>query len=1126
MKKTVIFILSVLTASVFSAPDKALLRSSFERGILPIPTAEKAPVIDGFIGKDWRKFTLLNGFSTDKKLLIPGCEGYTRFCRDQKYLYIGVTTSTPSTAPGGSLQTLISKRDGEVYTDDCVEVYIKVKDTLYILISNASGTIFDMKRSNSRKDAAWNFKALQVGSRVENGWWNLELAVPLAELGDPREAKLNITRRWSKAGAGSLNYTPAVLNDKFMFTADLSASLPAILELSYGDPLSGEWDFSAQTVNSASNPLEFEALLYHHGKGIVQEGHSRCAVEPGKKGSISFKAAISGNRIRILSLLLRDKVTKKVYYSRRVMVQKGAALGRRPVTGVLTVANAGSGQVCLLPGFKKAVVEFRPARGRSFKKISGQVADMPAKDFVFSQNIWKGVLPVPDKAGSWKLALNLTHANGKTQNVPNAFEINIRHFEWENNSIGKDKIILPPFIPLAVNNQTVSNLTTKRKINAQGLYSSLISDGRELLASPMNFSLTVNGIKETLKPVSVKINRDKTGYSAAVSASLETASGVTVKTKGTMEYDGFHWITLELDSKTPVKIDKFTLHIPLKNAEVPLFHAVANELRTNPAGTLPKGNGLLWGGSKLPRKKHAGEEVLHPQMVPYLWLGADARGLSFFMDSTFGCKISRTKDAVRIIRNGKTVSVEVDFINLPVTLAKKRTIEFGFHPTPVKPVGKEQNNILYDCEGKSVPGTIKAQFFMPDVAVNFASRWSKYPHNKNYSFTEKFTSSLTNGTKFDIPQYLSSLTPDKKAIEKRLLKFSGGKERFMRQQKQIPAFLKLYTSSKYRGKSLPFCYFDHRLEFLGDPETDYFKSEWWNPAAQSYFAALRTTHTPSNIDYLVYYLEKMVAAGLHGINLDDAYLMPDTNPDTLARIDEEGELHSTAGIRAQRELINRLAVVLHKHKRYPMILNVHMTDALLVPCFAKVTLQTGCELKYGEAPHQERFSPDYIRTVGLGTKIGANSVMLRGIKRIKTPPKQWKAKEDSLYRNLWATILPFGIRQAKSQNDQMLKFTRNLVKTGIYDKDCKFFPYWEQNSIKAENMLVSFYKKPQSAVIIVSNYFSKYPRQVKLEVNFKELGISEKAKVIDIETKKKVDLNNISINGYDFKLIQIIDRRK
>ena len=252
--------------------------------------------------------------------------------------------------------------------------------------------------------------------------------------------------------------------------------------------------------------------------------------------------------------------------------------------------------------------------------------------------------------------------------------------------------------------------------------------------------------------------------------------------------------------------------------------------------------------------------------------------------------------------------------------------------------------------------------------------------------------------------------------------------------------------------------------------------------------------------------------------------MPDTNPDTLARIDDEGELHSMVGIRALRELINRLAVVLHKRGKYPMLLNVHMTDALLVPCFAKVTLQGGFELKYGETPHQERFTPDYIRTVGTGLKIGAKSAFLRGIKRQNTPEKQWKAKEKALLRTIWGVLLPFGLQMSHSQNDDILRFTRLFFKTGLYDADSVFFPCWEQKNITADNMLVSYYKKPDRAFVIVSNYFSKTPKQAKLNIDFKALGFSEKSRIIDLETKKKIDLNNITINGYDFKLIHIINK--
>jgi hypothetical protein len=1125
MKKLFFLSLCAITTSLVAMPNKDLLKTTFNKAILSIPSTSKAPILDGVIGKDWQNFTSVNGFSTDKKILISGCEGFVRFNKDKNFLYIGVATSTPSTAPGGALQTNTHQRDGKVYEDDCVEVYFRVKDTTYVLILNAAQCIFDMKRVGNIKDAKWNFKKLKTASLVENGWWNLELAIPLAELGSPKEMKLNVIRRWSKAGAGSLNYTPAALNDKFMFTTQLVENAPEVKEISYGDVLTGSWDFQAQVVNPLNTSLDFEVLLYHHGKTIVTESNDKCTILPQQTKKVNFTSKVQGNKIRLLILLLKDKNTGKIYYSRRVMIQRGAALGRRPVTSTIVLENAGSGQLYLLPGYQKAVIEFRVSTGKAIKNVTAAIGTGKSVSFTFKQNLWKGVLPIPKKAGKYPLKMTLHAANGKKMDFKNVYEVKIRHFEWENNSIGKDKIILPPFTALKVEKNTITNLTTKRKINGLGLYDSVIADGKELLASPITATLVANGKNQPINSKLLEVTKDKTGYSTTIKTLGKTPLGITLSTKGYLEYDGFHWVTLELDSSKKVKIDKFTLRIPLKSSEVPLFHAVANELRTNPAGALPKGNGILWKGSKLPRKKHAGEEVLHPQMVPYLWLGAEKSGLSFFMDSTFGCKLDRTKDAVRIIRNGQTVWVEIDFINLPTTLTKKRTIEFGFHPTPVKPVGKEQKNIFYDCEGKFLPGAVKAQFFMPDVSMNFPSRWSKYPLNKNYTFVNEFTNILKSGKKFDIASYTQKLAVHKKQIEKKLLPFAGGKERYLRLQKLIQGFLKLYTSSKYRGKTLPFCYFDHRLEFLGDAETDYFKSEWFNPASQSYFAALRTTHTKSNLDYLVYYLDKMVAAGLHGINLDDSYLMPENNPDTLAKIDDEGELHSTVGILAQRELLNRLAVVLHKHKRYPMVLNVHMTDALLVPCFAKVTLQTGFEMNYGENPHQERFSPDYIRAVGLGTKIGANSLLLRGFKRKNTPLAQWKAKENILMRHLWGVMLPFGVRHANSQNDAMFFFTRKLVNAGIVSPESEFLPCWEQKLVTAPSMLISCYKMPNKSLVIISNYFNEQPKTVSLSINFKGLGLSENAEAWDLETNQKVDVKQLNVKGYDFRLILLKDKK-
>ena len=122
-------------------------------------------------------------------------------------------------------------------------------------------------------------------------------------------------------------------------------------------------------------------------------------------------------------------------------------------------------------------------------------------------------------------------------------------------------------------------------------------------------------------------------------------------------------------------------------------------------------------------------------------------------------------------------------------------------------------------------------------------------------------------------------------------------------------------------------------------------------------------------------------------------------------------------------------------------------------------------------------------------------------------------------------MLPFGLRHANSQNDAMLLFTRKLVKAGIVSPESEFLPCWEQKAVTAPGMLISCYKMPGKSLLIVSNYFSKNAKTVSVTVDFKALGLSEKAKVFDYETNKKVDLKQIHIKGYDFRLILLKDKQ-
>ncbi len=144
---------------------------------------------DGPIGLDgkldepvWRKALAFDqfyiqgtgepGFPTEAKLLY-----------DDDALYIGFRCPTP---PGGAVTARETKRDGKVYSDDCVEIMIdpnKTGDRYFHILVNPNGAIMDRfcDQGGHVGDAKWNgdIKARAVQG---DGFWSVEVRVPFSTL--------------------------------------------------------------------------------------------------------------------------------------------------------------------------------------------------------------------------------------------------------------------------------------------------------------------------------------------------------------------------------------------------------------------------------------------------------------------------------------------------------------------------------------------------------------------------------------------------------------------------------------------------------------------------------------------------------------------------------------------------------------------------------------------------------------------------------------------------------------------------------------------------------------------------------------------------------------------------------
>ena len=324
------------------------------------------------------------------------------------------------------------------------------------------------------------------------------------------------------------------------------------------------------------------------------------------------------------------------------------------------------------------------------------------------------------------------------------------HFPFEGTSFGVTREVFPPFTPVAVSGRKVSVVGRTYTLNGQGLFDKVETLGRDILARPMRLVMQ-DGAGKTVAWKNAKVAGKKLFDDEARFETQTVGGDVVVTSVVTVQEDGAARVRLTFapkDAKKPAEVSHLKLQIALKDAEASLLHYVADEaMRFNYGGALPrvkKGEAVEWyvepwdhwvvirnrtiaspGATEdTPLWDSTKCKVWHSKdyraFVPYIWLGAEERGLAFFMETEEGCELGgfpvegpydKVKDAPvafmweaihhasnerpkygkenpiqRITRKGGAVTLEVDLFQRPVTLSEPRTIEFGLMASPGKPM--------------------------------------------------------------------------------------------------------------------------------------------------------------------------------------------------------------------------------------------------------------------------------------------------------------------------------------------------------------------------------------------------------------------------------------------------------
>jgi len=162
--------------AVAKAPDRIV-----------VPETEAEVKLDGNLSEQaWQTATtVILDHNTDSRAPRPksGFETQFRFLHTADALYIGVRCEN---AFSPNLKTVKRARDGGVYTDECIEIFLDPRNakTGLQFVINASGCMYDGRiRQGGKWHGDWESKV-----RISRGVWYVEIRIPFSDL-DGRPAK-------------------------------------------------------------------------------------------------------------------------------------------------------------------------------------------------------------------------------------------------------------------------------------------------------------------------------------------------------------------------------------------------------------------------------------------------------------------------------------------------------------------------------------------------------------------------------------------------------------------------------------------------------------------------------------------------------------------------------------------------------------------------------------------------------------------------------------------------------------------------------------------------------------------------------------------------------------------------
>ncbi len=699
-------------------------------------------------------------------------------------------------------------------------------------------------------------------------------------------------------------------------------------------------------------------------------------------------------------------------------------------------------------------------------------------------------------------------------------EFTVRKYDWFKNDLGKEDRLLPGFTPVEAVNGLLRCVGRDYEIGANGFPVHVVADGEQILAAPVALWAEKEGrswelggpqssaaaeARERVHPVFRKVSDTRAEYEA-------TTGDYAVK--GSLEQDGL--LRFTMDFKCLPDADRVWLEIPVKKEFATLFHACGEGVRANPAGFVPAGEGVVFGSRAIPQTHVS-------NFIPYCWVGTDTRGICYAADTDFGWVLSETRDAVEIVRKADgAVSIVLNLLNdlggrssPAVADARGRVphvIELALMASPVKPMPKGWRGWT---NGFGYKGTRHTIGLGSPPYWGCLTGWAgRYPAWGDFEYVRKLREAMDTGqidnayVKKRIDRVCSSASPETSWV-------NGMEANKKREYVSRHIWCAFTFAKSLHGKPNPLLYFYTCDADGAQPLAEFavFRGEW--------AAGARVT-IPSCADYAIWYLNKMLEAGMQGVYDDNTFIFCNFNWATgEAKVDGEGNVHPSFGIWNCREYRRRQANVLAARGLFPWI-TVHHTNGNILPVLGFAMNSMGMEWKYGKSDFQTRFTPDYIRAVCQGLQGGFFPTVLDGIQGLGGEAN--KAERIRVTRTMLASLLVHEVRPTwqRSSDAKTIVDTMNiLMDFGIGADDCSYTAYWDAANpvvCSDRDVYVSVYRRG-GKLLAVCGSWADGDRDVELTLKFGKF-----ADVKNAETGETIPVSagriRFTIRKHDLNLVE------